>query len=281
MKKSSIGAAALVLSGLLAASAAWADTSFVKLDAAAGSEASNWAAVFDFDGDGCLPSPAISRAGVQNPGLNKTGDVTGNCRGDDQLSNSNTYYRQQCVQEGADRYCVNMYALYFMKDQVSNGLSAGHKHDFEFALVWLKNGALTDASYSHHGKVTTKGKSELPFNDALEHHVKFVYHKDDAHGGTHAMRFAKPDEYAENPSKQWVTPTLVDWYQMQGAGANAVTITNLQMRQKLNKFDYGKANCSVNDGNFKSEITKAVPNAYPKKDVWEKAVDASIKEHSK
>jgi hypothetical protein len=37
-----------------------------------------------------------------------------------------------------------MYALYFQKDQVVAGADAfGHRHDWEYALAWTRNGVLT------------------------------------------------------------------------------------------------------------------------------------------
>jgi hypothetical protein len=241
----------------------YADSQFNKLDEAAGPEAKQWAVIFDFDSDSCLSSPAISSTGVQNAGLKNSGPITGQCRESGQLDNSNTYYRKQCIEQDESSYCVHMYALYFLKDQVVAGADAfGHRNDWEFALVWVKNGVLTHASYSSHGNVTTTSKANLYFDAGAENNVKIVYHKDG--GSTHAFRFAKKDEKAENPEKKWVTPTLVDWYEMKGDG----NITNAALRQQLNTYDYGKANCSFNDKNFPKEIGKNPPSGYPKGSQW-------------
>src|SRR5262245_11938018 len=74
--------------------------------------------VFDFDGDGCLPSAGVSRAGQQNGGLKPTGSITGGCRASHFLDLSNTLHRHACVTSGPDTYCGHFYALYFLKDQV-------------------------------------------------------------------------------------------------------------------------------------------------------------------
>lgn len=237
---------------------------FDKLPESIDRSAKELAVVFDFDTDACYPSPAVSRTGEQNGGLKPTGSITGQCRRTDQLTNSNTYYRKKCVPKEGVTYCVHMYALYFKKDQAASifGVGVGgHRHDWEFALLWTRNGQLTHASYSTHGKVITKPKSELHFDAGKENTVKIVYHLDDP--GTHSFRFAKKDETAENDLKRWITPTLVDWETM-----SSDHITNQVLRMKFNQFDYGDANCSFNDANFEREIAKNPPVGYP---TWEKS----------
>ncbi|MDX1452451.1 MAG: NPP1 family protein, partial [Oleiphilaceae bacterium] len=58
--------------------------------------------------------------------------------------------------------------------------------------------------YSSHGDQTTKPASELPFENG---HLKIVYHKDGIL--THAFRFAKTNEYAENPYGAFVAFSLL------------------------------------------------------------------------
>jgi hypothetical protein len=160
------------------------------------------------------------------------------------------------------KYSVHMYALYFEKDQASGGpVSAGHRHDWEYALVWTKDGTLTHASFSAHGEVETKAKEELNFDKGKEYTIKVVYHKDA--GSTHAFRPAKEDEKAENALDKWVTPTLVEWDLMKSD-----TVSNEQLRGQFNKYDFGKANCSFNDKNFPNEIAKHPPEDYPGPNEW-------------
>ncbi|MBL4762339.1 MAG: NPP1 family protein, partial [Gammaproteobacteria bacterium] len=173
---------------------------------------------FDFDGDGCLPAPAVSRKGKKNEGLKTSGSQTGGCRETFQFDNANTYHRRLCIEKDKkNNYCVHMYALYFEKDQIALGPLA-HRHDWEYGLVWTKNGKLTHASYSAHGDVETDSLDELKYKIEDKTHVKLVYHLDDGGFNSHAMRFAKAHERAENPKKKFVTPTLVDWYEMKGDG---------------------------------------------------------------
>ena len=185
-----------------------------KLPEAAGEEAKKWAVVFDFDTDSCYPSPAISASGQLNPGLSVTGIDTSfvsGCRDARQLENSNTYHRAASIRKDGKLYVVHMYALYFMKDKdlplnQAEG-AGGHRHDWEFALVWMENGVLTHASYSAHGGVTTHAAATLHLDSGARDHVKIVYHKNSI--STHAMRFADANEQAENDQPQWVTPTIV------------------------------------------------------------------------
>ena len=229
---------------------------FAKLD-----EAIPWAfvaelaPVFDFDGDGCLPSAGISRSGQRNPGLKPGGNITGECRSPNFLDTSNTLHRYACTSESGSTYCGHFYALYFEKDQVTHFLPIGHRHDWEYAAIWTKNGAITHGSYSAHGELRTTTVSNLPFENG---HMKVVYHKDERGGGTHALRFAKIDEKAENPYGRFVTPTLISWDVLYGDG-----LDNRTMRDKLNSFDYGDAIIPCKDSNFLDKLNRFKPPGYP------------------
>jgi hypothetical protein len=309
---------------------------FDKLPESIDDTAKELAVVFDFDTDSCYPSPAVSRTGKQNGGLKASGPITGECREREQLTNSNTYYRKKCISKESVTYCVHMYALYFKKDQSGRYPPRGHRHDWEFALLWTRNGELTHASYSAHGKVETKPMAELHFdsgarvyqdinyagpsqvldvgrydvgqlsigNDTISSakvppgwkvtlyqeagfrgatkvltadtpalldfndrtssiviessalKVKIVYHKDGL--STHSFRFAKKDEMAENHSKKWITPALVDWQTMRSDN-----ITNQELRKKFNQFNYGSAICPFNDAQFEKAIADEPPGGYP------------------
>ena len=243
---------------------------FEKLPEAATEEAKKFAAAFDFDTDSCYPSPAISKDGQVNGGLKPTGDIAGECRDKNQLENSNTYHRKASIKKDGVEYCVHMYSLYFQKDQWApvSPIPAGHRHDWEFALVWTKNGELTHASFSGHGGVSTEEKGKLHFDEGKQNTVKIVYHKDGV--ATHAFRFAKEDEKgdasAENDLKRWFTPTIVDWETMKSD-----TVSNERLRKKFNEHDFDEANCSFNDKNFPNEIAQNPPPGYPSGNEWKAA----------
>ncbi|WP_263079716.1 NPP1 family protein [Endozoicomonas sp. Mp262] len=211
--------------------------------------------VFDFDDDGCYPATGISRNGEQNPGLKTTGALNGHCHDPGFLDISNTFHRYAC-KTGANNseYCGHFYALYFEKDQALAGLDAfGHRHDWEHVAIWTTDGKITHASASAHGKLDTKNRADIPFEGE---HPKFVYHKEGV--STHSMRFAMPDETAENDYGYWVTPTIVSWYEIQGNGLN-----NEVMRYKLNRFDYGNAILPIKDSNFRTNLNSFRPKGYP------------------
>ncbi|MEI8632588.1 NPP1 family protein [Vibrio sp. PP-XX7] len=217
---------------------------------------------FDFDTDGCLPDAAISADGKQNGGLNNSGSITGGCYNTNFMSLSNTYHRYVCKQTDAI-YCAHIYGLYFQKDQAVAGIDAfGHRHDWEYTVVWTRDGQPTDFSVSAHGNLTTYAWEDVPKDG---NHPKAVYHKDG--GLTHAFRLAKWDETeAENPTGYWVLPPLVSFYTMQGNVGNAVLTDN------LSKFDYGKANVPVKHENMLRDVNEFKPSGYPtwsSQDMWD------------
>ncbi|PLK50574.1 NPP1 family protein [Uliginosibacterium sp. TH139] len=218
--------------------------------------------VFDFDSDGCLPSAGISREGKQNGGLNPSGSLGGGCRATSFLDSSNTLHRYACIASGSDTYCGHFYALYFLKDQIST-LGGGHRHDWEHAAVWTKNGVVTHAGYSAHGKLYN---AEIGTLAQQSGHVKIVYHKDGV--STHALRFASSGEAAENSYGSFVAPQIISWYALKGDG-----VSNATMRANLNSFDYGSASIPLKDSNFLSNLNTYKPASYPS--FTQASIDAS------
>lgn len=68
---------------------------------------------YDYDTDGCYPTPTIGPDGTIAPGLNTTGAVNGSCRDASDLDNTNGYARYKCN----NGWCAIIYGLYFEKDQ--------------------------------------------------------------------------------------------------------------------------------------------------------------------
>ena len=232
--------------------------------------------VFDFDTDSCYPDAAVLDDGKMNGGLKPTGDIVGECRNLEQLERAHTYHRVATIERDGTFFEVRMFALYFEKDQIEDELGgifgelvgASHRHDWEYALLWLTDGELTHATVSSHGDAETKPISELHFDEGKLNAVKVVYHKDGA--ATHAFRFAKEDEKdrrAENETEQWLTPTLMTWETMEHGG-----LSNAELREKFNEHNFGKANCSFNDNHFPKEIAKSSPDGYPSGDEWREAL---------
>lgn len=216
-------------------------------------DAASIAPVFDFDSDSCLPSAGISRDGQINGGLNITGSMTGGCRSTDFLNSSNTVHRYVCQDNTGIEYCAQMYALYFEKDQMTLVGIGGHRHDWEFAVIWTTDGVITHASVSAHGDVDTQAFIDVPSENG---HLKVVYHKEGA--GTHVLRFASSNENAENPYGYFVTPIITSWYVLSGD-----SLSNSAMRSALNAADYGSANLSVSDNHFLNNLAESKPDSYP------------------
>lgn len=254
------------LASMLMGAATFAET-LDKLPEASDAQMRRFAVFFDFDGDSCYPSPAISTRVngevVINGGMSVTESdpsyVSG-CREFKQLNNTNTYHRRTVIVKNGVTYSVRMYALYFMKDKSLPGLQtevlgSAHRHDWEFALVWTTNDKLTHAYVSQHSGGDLKHFSELQFDAWCPECVKVVYHKNGP--STHAMRFADKNEKAENHTKYWVKPPILDWWLMPSA-----------IQSKLNGSKFGHADCSVCDARFPYAISEQTPGGYPSKDEW-------------
>lgn len=234
------------------------------LPEAADAQMRRFAVFFDFDKDSCYPSPAISfnKLNPPTPVINGGHSVDYNstsyadgCREPAQLKNSNTYHRRAFIVKNGVTYSVRMYALYFVKDKDSPVNIAGHRHDWEFALVWTTNDKLTHAYVSQHRSGDLRPISKIHFDAWCPECVKVVYHKDG--GTTHAMRFADKNEKAENHDKYWVKPPILDWWLMPAA-----------IRTKLNTANFGQANCSVCNAKFPDAISEQIPPGYLSKDDW-------------
>ncbi|MBU6536358.1 NPP1 family protein [Streptomyces sp. NPDC057245] len=200
---------------------------------------------YDYDTDGCYPTPAIGQDGTVNGGLNPTGDLNGNCRDAADLENTNGYARATCN----NGWCAYMYGLYFEKDQALPGSSlGGHRHDWEHVVVWVADGTVQYVATSAHGSFSVHERSAVRFDGT---HPKIVYHKDGI--STHCFRLATSgDEPPENHRGSWQYPTLVGW---NGYPAG--------LREKLSTHDFGSANFGLKDGSFASHLAAAKPSGIP------------------
>jgi len=197
---------------------------------------------YDYDTDGCYPTPAIGPDGTVNGGLKPTGSLTGQCHDASDLANTNGYSRSKCN----NGWCAIMYGLYFEKDQALAGSSiGGHRHDWEHVVVWVQNGQAQYVSTSAHGGFSVYSRDQVRWDG---NHPKVVYHKDGA--STHAFRLGNSnDEPPENDRHTWQFPALVGW---NGYPAG--------VRDKLTQYDFGSANFGLKDGNFNAHLAKAKPS---------------------
>ncbi|MEV0082827.1 NPP1 family protein [Saccharopolyspora sp. NPDC050642] len=209
-----------------------------------------WQPAFDYDGDGCYPTPAIGPDGSIAEGLKPSGALDGNCHDQSDLDNTNSYSRAKCDDNG---WCAYLYDLYFEKDQALGGVDDifGHRHDIEHVVVWVHDDEAKYVSTSAHGNYSTRPASEVSWEG---NHPKIVYHKDGA--STHCFRLAGRDEQPENHYGTWQYPDLVSWNNFPPG-----------IRDKLTGADFGSASLAIKDGAFEQNLEKAKPaevefNAY-------------------
>ncbi|MFD5625982.1 NPP1 family protein [Streptomyces sp. NPDC127072] len=200
---------------------------------------------FDYDTDGCYPTPAIGSDGTLNAGLNPSGALNGSCRDASDLTNTNGYSREKCN----NGWCAIMYALYFEKDQAVAGSGlGGHRHDWEHVVVWVQDNTAKYVSTSAHGDFNTYSSSQIRWDGT---HPKVVYHKDGI--STHCFRPANSnDEPPENHQHVWQFPRLVGW-----GGYPA------GVRDKLTAANFGSATLGIKDGNFNHHLEQAEPAGIP------------------
>ncbi|MFF2139111.1 NPP1 family protein [Streptomyces sp. NPDC058193] len=200
---------------------------------------------FDYDTDGCYPTPAIGPDGTIAPGLKTTGAVNGSCRDAVDLDNTNSYARSTCN----NGWCAVIYGLYFEKDQAVAGSGlGGHRHDWEHVVVWIQNNEARYVSTSAHGNFDVYARDRIRWDGT---HAKVVYHKDGV--STHCFRPANTnDEPPENHYHEWRYPGLVGW---NGYPAG--------LRDKLVQADFGSAVFGLKDGNFAAHLGKALPAGIP------------------
>jgi hypothetical protein len=200
---------------------------------------------YDYDGDGCYTTAAISPDGTLNPGLKLGGDVNGHCHDMAQLDAANTYSREKCN----NGWCAVVYASYFEKDQATLGPAAiGHTHDWEHVVVWTSDNQVQYVSVSQHSGYQVEPASEIRFDGT---HPKVVYHKDGV--STHCFRFANAnDDPPENATGAWFYPPLVGW---NGYPAG--------LRDKLMNADFGSATIKINDARFDDALANSEPSGIP------------------
>lgn len=203
-----------------------------------------WQPAFDYDGDGCYPTPAIGPDGTISPGLNNSGALNGSCHDQSDLDNTNSYSRSKCN----NGWCAYLYDLYFEKDQAVPGWDCcGHRHDLEHVVVWVQNDQAEYVSTSAHGNYSTYPRAQVGWEGT---HPKVIYHKDGA--STHCFRLASMTEQPENHYGTWQYPDLVSWDNFPAG-----------IRDKLVNADFGSASLGIKDSAFAGNLSRAKPAGIP------------------
>jgi hypothetical protein len=203
-----------------------------------------WQPAFDYDGDGCYPTPAISPTGDIAPGLKNSGALNGNCHDRSDLDNTNSYSRSKCN----NGWCAYLYDLYFEKDQAVPGWDCcGHRHDIEHVVVWVQNDVAQYVSTSEHGKYKTHPRANVQWEGT---HPKIIYHKDGV--STHCFRLAGAGEQAENHYGVYQYPGLVSWDRFPAG-----------VRDKLVNANFGSASLAIKDSAFNHNLSISKPAGIP------------------
>lgn len=220
--------------------AAWADPPSA-LPASYAAADGKWQPAFDYDSDGCYPTPAVGPDGTLNAGLDNSGALNGGCHDKSDLDNTNSYSRAKCN----NGWCAYMYDLYFEKDQAVAGVDCcGHRHDIEHVVVWVQNDEAQYVSVSVHGDYQTSPRSAVAWEG---NHAKVIYHKDGA--STHCFRLAGATEQPENDYGTWQYPDLVSWDNYPAG-----------IRDRLMSADFGSASFGIKDSAFASNLGEAMPS---------------------
>jgi hypothetical protein len=222
------------------------------------------APVFAFAHDGCFPAAPISRTGEENGGLREDRKDLHKCRSSNFMETSNTMHRYTCEDVDGDLFCAHVFGLYFEMDVCAapGGGLCGHRHDWERAIIWTKNGEITHGSTTAHGDVYTGPYDSLPFvRDNLNDpngtgHMMVKYA--DGGGGTASFRPARDSEVLDTSADAWVTPPIASWYEFTGD-----LVSNYRMRELMNSHRWGGTNCGVCDDEILGKINGNLPEGYP------------------
>ncbi|MFH7767698.1 NPP1 family protein [Acinetobacter sp. BSP-28] len=203
--------------------------------------------VFAFGTDGCLASSPVwydtERNSLKpNHGISTGGAKNGHCGYANQLNKAYIIYNE-IESTNNPAYKARVFGLYAVKD---DGYLGGHRHEWEHAIVWMKNGVPEFVSTTEHKGVNTRKASDtghLPDNSNA-FGVKYIIKKT-----THYLDFAGKDKNNvvtnkdPSPDKTWFAAKdqqVVDFNQ---ANPEFKSIIN-------NRGNWGETVPRVNDRNF-------------------------------
>ncbi|RKG32993.1 NPP1 family protein [Acinetobacter tianfuensis] len=150
--------------------------------------------VMAFGTDGCLASsPVWHTAGelVANPGIEPNGKMSVYCDYKDQLPKAYLLYNE-IKAKNDQSYTARVFGLYAVKDESKAPFGFGeHKHEWEHAVLWLKDGVPQFISHAEHKDVKTKsvGTAAHLKDQKNVYAVKYIAKK-----ATHYLDFANGDK---------------------------------------------------------------------------------------
>lgn len=217
----------------------WADPrSLEPLHGNATDEQLKYLPYFVLSKDGCMPAPAIDAESRLSFGLPHTRSVNGDCL---PLGKANIYSQKLSV--GASTALA--YALYFPKDGAAPFGVGGHRHDWEYVIVWTKDEQVTAVTFHQHKGWYTQPRGQIELRE--EHPVIYVgrakhgmYHKQHAGpGGVWSGICYFCDDRGKNASIWYAPDALLD-----------VDLLSPLAKRLLSLKLWGKANSPFRDDVF-------------------------------
>ncbi|GMF32958.1 unnamed protein product [Phytophthora fragariaefolia] len=180
--------------------------------------------------NGCHPYAAVDADGNTSGGLSPTGSSSAGCKGSGYGSQ---IYGRSAWYNGV---WAIMYSWYFPKDSPASGF--GHRHDWEHAVVWLNNPAVTSpeilaVSTSAHSGYTVYYPPSSDYLDGSS--AKIDYYS--VLLINHAFRMT---------SDTGKTQELIMWDQLTDTA-----------RMALENTDFGDANVPFKNANFETKLANA------------------------
>lgn len=114
--------------------------------------------IFAFTPGTCMPSAAVDAASRLGSGLKASGRMNGHCPRE---FTANIYTKTLVFGD----VTAIAYALYFPKDGSNPGSVGGHRHDFEYVIVWVKDQEITGITFNQHRGWYTMPRQHLLFVD--------------------------------------------------------------------------------------------------------------------
>ncbi len=184
-----------------------------------------------FDSNSCLPIAAVDAQGNINGGLNASGSPGGDCRS---LNLTQGYNQNICKTLNGAEYCVLVYGYYFEKDQAKDVVAAGHRHDWEFVIMWLKNKRPEYMTISNHASWRQYDLFKNGVNDTWNSNLRHI-------GKRYKVRYYRTQSIFSTNSLDAVTTGDQNFG---GTFVNYTRFSQLNTKQKntLNNGDFGSAN---------------------------------------
>ena len=203
--------------------------------------------VFAFGTDGCLASSPVwfdsdKKELKANHGIGTGGAKNGHCGYANQLSKAYIVYNE-VVSKNKPEYKARVFGLYAVKD---DGYLGGHRHEWEHAIVWMKNDKPEFVSTTEHKGVNTRkaGDTGHLADNVNAFGVKYIIKKT-----THYLDFAGSDKNKivtntdPSPDKSWFAAKDYEVVDFKNANAKFRSIIN-------NSANWGETVPRVNDAEF-------------------------------